>query len=76
MKKSMTNIWLRTGAVLMGLLLWFHVATEKTYNHQLTLPINEIMLAENLALAENPPESLTILVTASGKQLLRNKWRA
>ncbi len=60
----------------MGLLLWFHVATEKTYNHQLTLPINEIMLTENLSLAENPPESLTIMVTASGKQLLRNKWRS
>lgn len=72
----MTNIWLKVGAVLMGMLLWFHVATEKTYNHQLTLPITEIMLASNLSLAANPPESLIILVTASGKQLLRSKWRS
>lgn len=59
----------------MGLLLWFHVATEKKYNYQVKLPITEIIVKENLALASPPPESLTITVSATGKQLLRSGWK-
>jgi len=75
MKFPLTNIWLRTAAVIMGLLLWFHVATEKNYNYEVTLPVSEIIVKDNLALASEPPESLTIIVSATGKQLLRQSWR-
>lgn len=63
-------------AVVMGLLLWFHVATEKIYNHQLSLPISQIILKENLALAGEIPDTLEVMVEATGKQLLRKKWRS
>lgn len=75
MIKVFDHLWLKIIAVILGLLLWFHVATNKTYNHQLTLPINVVVLAEGLSLTQAPPESLTVTVSATGKQLLRQKWR-
>lgn len=74
-KAPFTNIWLRIVAIIMGLLLWFHVATEKKYNYEVRLPISEIIVKENLALASPTPESLTIKVSATGKQLLRQGWK-
>jgi YbbR domain-containing protein len=73
--KGLDNIWLKVIALIVGLLLWFHVITEKTYNHRLQLPITDIVLGEDLVLTEAPPDSMTVLVTAKGKQLLRRKWR-
>jgi YbbR domain-containing protein len=69
------NIRIKLMALAMGLLLWIHVATEKVYNHEVTLPVRDVLLKDHLALAESPPESLTVVVAAKGKQLLRHKWR-
>ena len=55
--------------------MWFHVATEKKYNYEVKVPIKEIIVKENLALSSPPPESLTIIVSATGKQLLRSDWK-
>ncbi len=63
-------------AILMGLFLWFHVATDKEYTHQLNLPITEINLGDSLSLNSDIPDSLQVIVTATGKQLLRKKWRS
>lgn len=76
MVKLLDNIWLKVIALVVGLLLWFHVVTEKDYNHRLRLPITEIILGEDMILADTPPDSITVIVSASGKQLLRRKWRA
>ena len=75
MVKPLENIWIKIVALLMGLLLWFHVATEKVYKYRLALPITDIALAERLTLVDVPPDSMTVVVSASGKQLLRQKWR-
>lgn len=75
MIKVLDHIWLKIIAVILGLLLWFHVATNKTYNYQLTLPVNAVVLDDGLSLTEAPPDSLTVTVSATGKQLLRQKWR-
>lgn len=75
MLKPLENIWIKIIALIMGLLLWIHVATEKVYNHEITLPITNIILKEKLTLSSQPPESLTVVVSAIGKQLLRSKWR-
>jgi hypothetical protein len=75
MKVPFTNIWLRIAAVSMGLLLWFHVATEKSYNYEVKLPVSEIIVKDNLAIASEPLDSLTIKVSATGKQLLRQSWK-
>ena len=44
------NIWIKLVALAMGLLLWFHVVTEKRYNYQLSLPVKEIALKNDLTL--------------------------
>ncbi|MBD3257717.1 hypothetical protein GF377_04735 [candidate division GN15 bacterium] len=69
------NLWLKIIAFVMGLILWIHVATEKTYNYDLRLPITEVMVKPGLALSKEPPDSLLVTVSADGKQLLRYRWR-
>lgn len=69
------NIGIKLVALILGLLLWFHVATEKDYHNEVTLPVSEVLLAEDLTLSREPPDSLTVSVSASGKQLLRQGWR-
>jgi len=75
MIKILDHFWLKIIALALGLLLWFHVATDKVYNYQLSLPVTEVSLDANLALSQPPPESLMVVVSATGKQLLRQKWR-
>ncbi len=74
--KLFEHFGLKLFAIIMGLLLWFHVATEKTYKHQINLPIAEISLSDDLSIASELPDSLTVIVNATGKQLLRKKWRS
>jgi hypothetical protein len=76
MKWLLRNFWLKLVAFALGLLVWVHVATEKTYNYEFDLPVTEITLRDGLALSAQPPESLRVSVSASGKQLLRRRWRA
>ena len=73
--KILDHFWLKITALVLGLLLWFHVATEKTYNYQLPLPVEEVSLEKGLALSQAPPDSIVAVVSATGKQLLRQKWR-
>ncbi len=75
MVKIFEHFWIKLIALILGLLLWFHVATDKVYNYQLRLPINEVVLDNDLTLSQAPPESLMIMVSATGKQLMRQKWR-
>jgi len=75
MKSLLENFWLKIVALIMGLLLWFHVATEKIYNYEVRVPISEIALDDSLTLANRPPDSITVVVAAKGKQLLRQTWR-
>ncbi|MFQ5499928.1 MAG: YbbR-like domain-containing protein [Candidatus Zixiibacteriota bacterium] len=72
---KLDNFWLRIIAVAMALILWVHVATEEMYDYQITLPVVEVHVGDSLALVEPPPDSLTVVVSATGKQLLRSKWR-
>jgi len=75
MVKLLEHFWLKIIAISLGILLWFHVATEKVYNYQLNLPITEVILDENLTLADYPPNEVMVTVLATGKQLMRKKWR-
>ena len=76
MIKLLENLWLKALAIILGALIWFHVATDKTYYHELYLPLIQIDLADGLTLADNPPDSFLVSVSAKGKQLLRKKWRS
>lgn len=75
MASILDNIWFRLIAVVIGLVVWFHVATEKDYSHEIYLPVTGITLGDSLTLAESPPESLLVVVSGTGKQLLRRGWR-
>jgi hypothetical protein len=75
MKWLLRNFWLKLVAFALGLLVWIHVATEKTYNYEFDLPVTEITLQDGLALSAQPPQTLRVAVSGSGKQLLRRKWR-
>ncbi len=74
-KKLFEHFWLKITALLLGTFLWFHVATEKIYNYELFLPVEDVVLDEELALWQSPPDSLMVVVSATGKQLMRQKWR-
>lgn len=76
MTKLFENLWLKIIALFFGLLLWFHVATEKNYTYQLYLPVSKIILKDGLTLNSKPPDSLMVTVSATGKQLMRKKWRS
>jgi len=69
------NLWVKLAAVVLAVLLWFHVATEKVYQHQYALPLTQVDIDENLVLTEPYPDSITVLVSASGKVLLRTDWK-
>lgn len=75
MLKLFRNTWTKVVSLTLGLLLWVHVATEKEYSYELDLPITDIILKDNLTLAKKPADSLTVIVSATGKRLLRQKWR-
>jgi hypothetical protein len=75
MKYLLQNFWLKMLALVIGLLVWFHVATDKTYTYQLRLPVTQVDLREHNTLASLPPDSLTVVVSAKGKQLIRSEWR-
>ena len=70
MKNLFQNIWIKLVAVALGLLLWFHVATNKTYTQRMTLTVAGVDVKEGFALATAPPDSLEVAVTATGKRLL------
>lgn len=74
MKGFLDNIWLKILALVMGLLVWFHVATEKMYTYQVRLPVTKIDHREDLTLATIPPDSVLVTVSAKGKQLVQNAW--
>jgi YbbR domain-containing protein len=75
MPKLFENLWVKIAALLLAILLWFHVATEKVYQNEINLPLTLVDLAEDLVLVEPPPESVTVLVSAVGKRLLRTDWK-
>ena len=75
MRFLLNNFWLKMLALVMGLLVWIHVATEKTYTYQLKLPVTHVELKVHHTLAALPPESLSVMVSARGKQLLQTAWR-
>jgi YbbR domain-containing protein len=64
------NIILKASAVALALLLWVHVATNKTYEYQLNLPLKVVNVPKGLVLVSETPSIVAIKVRATGKQLL------
>lgn len=64
------NIVLKASAVALALLLWVHVATNKTYEYQLNIPLTVAGIPKGLVLISETPSIVAIKVRATGKQLL------
>ncbi len=64
------NIVLKVSALALALLLWVHVATNKTYEYQLDLPLRVINVPDGLVLLSDIPHTAAVKVRATGKQLL------
>lgn len=75
MTRVFENLWVKIAALGLAFLLWLHVATEKTYQMELTLPLTQVELSGDLTLSEAPPESILVVVAAEGKSLLAADWK-
>lgn len=64
------NIVLKVSAVALALLLWVHVATNKTYDYQLNLPLKVTSVPKGLVLLSDVPRIAAVKVKATGKQLI------
>jgi hypothetical protein len=69
------NLWMKLLALLIGSAIWLHVATEKIYNYEVTLPVTRIDLRDRHTLSSTVPDSVRVEVSAKGKQLLRALWQ-
>jgi len=64
------NLTLKIGAVLLALLLWVHVATNKAYEHQFDVELRLVNVPAGLVLVSDFPTTATIRVKTTGKQLI------
>jgi hypothetical protein len=64
------NIVLKASAIALALLLWVHVATNKTYEYQLNLPLKVVNVPKGLVLVSETPSIVALKIRATGKQLL------
>ena len=55
----------------MALLLWFHVATDKTYEYSERFPLEITNVPEQLLLAEKLPQQVNVTIRGKGKDLLK-----
>jgi YbbR domain-containing protein len=65
------NFWFKLVALLMALLLWFHVATDKVYEYTRTFPLEISNIPPHLVLAEKIPEQVKVKIRGRGKELLK-----
>ena len=70
--RPLDNLWLKLFALAMGLLLWFHVATNKVYNHEFT---NEIDMLKGFIdwIARARPDALFGFNSEGGYKLSTRK---
>lgn len=69
--KIFSNLGWKLVAILLALVLWFHVATEKTYEKVFPAKIEAIGLPRNLDIETIEPGATRVSVVGSGKQLLQ-----
>lgn len=68
------NLSLKFTALGLAVLLWFHVATDRVYEYPVTLELSPGALPRQFALASPMPEHVRLLVSGTGKELLRFLW--
>ena len=61
----------KLAAIVMALLLWFHVATDKVYEHGHSFSLEILNVPERLVLAEEIPHEIEVKFRGKGKELLK-----
>ena len=61
----------KLAAIFMALLLWFHVATDKVYEHGHSFHLEILNVPERLLLAEELPQEIEVRFRGKGKELLK-----
>jgi YbbR domain-containing protein len=70
-KFILRNFGFKIVAVVMALLLWFHVATEKVYEYTKSFPVEMSNVPEGLVLAREVPKEVQVKIQGKGKELLK-----
>ncbi len=65
------NLGWKIGALLLSLALWFHIATEKTYEKPFPAKIEISRLSSSLKVTQIDPSKMEISFIGTGKQLLQ-----
>lgn len=68
------NLGLKVFALLLALLLYLHVYTDRTDEETLYFPLVLEQLPDSLALASLPPATIGVRLRGTGKQLLRLRF--
>src|SRR5688572_6959429 len=68
------NLGLKIFALLLAIMLYLHVLTDRTADATLYLPLEVRNLADTLALASHPPPEIGVRLRGTGKQMLRLRY--
>jgi len=65
------HMFVKVLAVALALLLWFHVVSNKNYEHVVAMPFQITDVPEDLILVSDIPDTCEMRIVGVGKQLLR-----
>lgn len=68
------NLGLKAFALLLAVLLYLHVLTDRTSERVVYFPLEIAGLADSLALSKQPPAEVGVRLRGTGKQLLRLQY--
>jgi hypothetical protein len=67
------NIDLKVWAVILALIVWFHVATERTYDTTYRARLNFVNPPKGWTIVGSPPSEVSLRLRGTGKQLISNR---
>jgi hypothetical protein len=68
------NLGLKLFALLLAVLLYLHVLTDRTVEETVEFPLTVSALPDSLALASSPPTTVAARLRGTGKQILRLRY--
>ena len=68
------NLGIKIFSLLIGILIWWHVRTERIYEATFSIPLCLKNVPAKISFVESPPEFIKIVLRGRGKELMRLKW--